>query len=269
MQQDLIPRRRGAGEIDLDAVTGHLYRGGRRGTCGQRSAVAILVHREHLVTGGAAELHFVIKSGHFRALAGHEAHLGGATAGVLAVGQTIARAKREEIPPQLVIQIHPQPVLLVHGIGHGGGQLTQLALGRFQIVAGGEEAANTATNILVVQDVLVGPHIQLQLGFTGIGITRHHAELGNAAIEHQGVAGTHVDQHAAVVLRHGADLHLLGELANGLVALVKQHQVLFRRALGANDGLIQIVDAVDQAVHPLGLITDGGVDGVGLLVQLR
>ncbi|MNQ80350.1 hypothetical protein D3C85_953250 [compost metagenome] len=78
----------------------------------------------------------------------------------------------------------------------------------------------------------------------------------------------HVDQHAAVGLGHGADFHLLGELADRLITLIEQHQVLFRRALGADDGLVQIVDAAQQAVHPVRLVPYGGVDGVALLVEL-
>ena len=82
------------------------------------------------------------------------------------------------------------------------------------------------------------------------------------------MARSHVDQHAAIGLRHCADLHFFGELANGFIPLIEQHQILFRRSLGAEDGLIQIIDAVDEVVNLLGLVTYGGVDGVGLLVQL-
>lgn len=132
----------------------------------------------------------------------------------------------------------------------------------------GEEATDGTANILVVDAGLVLAQGQLQGRLTGIRIPRHHLELGHAAIEHQGVPCAHVDQHAAIGLGHGADLHLLGELANGLIPLIEQHQVLFRGALGADDGLVQIVDAVQQAVHPVRLVPYGGVDGIGLLVEL-
>ncbi|MNL22073.1 hypothetical protein D3C87_1433970 [compost metagenome] len=108
----------------------------------------------------------------------------------------------------------------------------------------------------------------MQPRIPGVRAARHHLELGHAAVQHQGVPRAHVDQHAAVGLGHGADFHLLGELADRLITLIEQHQVLFRRALGADDGLVQIVDAGEQAVDPVGLVADGGIDGVSLLVEL-
>lgn len=70
----------------------------------QRGAIAILVQREHLVTGGAAELYLVIKGGDLGAFPGHEVDFGGACVRVLLIGQLIAGGKGEEISPQLVIQ---------------------------------------------------------------------------------------------------------------------------------------------------------------------
>ena len=159
-------------------------------------------------------------------------------------------------------------VLAVHGIGHGNGQLAQLALGRFQIVAGGKQTAQGAAKDGVVDIGLILAHGQLELQGAGVRIAGHRLELGHAAVEHQRMTGAEVDQHAAIGLGHGTDVHLLGELTNGLVPLIEQHQVLFGGALGAQDGLVEVIDAVEQAVDLLGLVLDTLVDGIHLGVEL-
>ena len=177
------------------------------------------------------------------------------SAGIFGIGgrrEHLGQADRKDRPARSsrLLLVQPQGLLPVHGTAHGGRHLAEhVACDAQVVVLKPQQAADGAAchqRVGQTADRAAVAHTDLQLArvvFIGGG----HQRAG-LATQHQRLPAADEQAQRTIAGRNRADLHLLAQLAQHLVALVQQVVGRVARTLGRGDLRVQVGEAGGQRI---------------------